>query len=301
LKDFLSNFAFPQNGPNYFQTFLDALDKSQSYIHTHSLREDKGLAVLIGRPFVLVRALLRLELMGTLNVALDSDSFDAAVTQFNNGQNGPNNADPKTWNDYESSTRFNANTMKVSIPVDLGDLSQFDDGLVGFFLGNDWSTFYTPTSESATRGVQKSDWGTIQLLPNAGSRESSLVPPPPASGLAGTPQQELVVTMIMDPRAAVHASTGILPVKSISIPPAQYQGILKKLMVYFLSNPVLRGKQSFDIPLPAEKGYEWSWVQPGDLDILTLEPNTAGDRAQFGFSPQEILDGWLELKPDAQP
>jgi len=301
LKDFLSNFAFPQNGPNYFQTFLDALDKSQSYIHTHSLREDKGLAVLIGRPFVLVRALLRLELMGTPNVALDSDSFDAAVTQFNNGQNGPNNADPKTWNDYESSTRFNANTMKVSIPVDLGDLSQFDDGLVGFFLGNDWSTFYTPTSESATRGVQKSDWGTIQLLPNAGSRESSLVPPPPASGLAGTPQQELVVTMIMDPRAAVHASTGILPVKSISIPPAQYQGILKKLMVYFLSNPVLRGKQSFDIPLPAEKGYEWSWVQPGDLDILTLEPNTAGDRAQFGFSPQEILDGWLELKPDAQP
>ncbi len=300
LQEFLTQFAFPtpQGAGGNFQDFLYALDVSQRSIHTADLMQDKGLAVLIGRPFVLARAYMRLELQGMPNVALDSDSFLDAVTKFV-GSTSRQQSDPTTWSDYDADARFKAGLTELAVPVDLGDLNQFDDGLVGFFLGNDWSTFYTPTSKSTSGGVQQSGWGTIQLLPNDSTSSPSFMPPPTGTGLAGKPQQDLVITMVMDPRAAVHATTGILPVKSITIPPVQYRDTLKKLMVYFLSNPVLLGKQSYDIPLPAEKGYEWSWVQPGKPEV-PLESNTAGDTAQFGYSPQQILDGWLKLQPDSE-
>ncbi|HMQ48466.1 MAG TPA: hypothetical protein PKA00_06115 [Saprospiraceae bacterium] len=291
LQGFLTSFAFPAGGNEAFQAFLDAMDQSQNFIHTPNLQEDKGLAVLIGRPFVLARAKLRLELKGLPNVAMaDKYVMDAVNACIANEKD----SDTSTWKDYDIKQRFQANLSGIAVPLTLGDLSQFDDGLVGFFLNDDWSVFYTALSDKTIGAVQAATPDIIQLLPNFGSEEASVIPPGKGSLVAGIPQQELIVTMVMDPRAAVHASTGLLPVSSIEIPPSQYQSILHRLMVYFLSNPVLLGQQLFDMPLPDEKGYHWSWVQQGQAEI-PLEPSAVGDRAHFGYSPQRVLDGWLKL------
>lgn len=300
LQDFLQKFAFPSGGNSAYQDFLNALGQAQQFIYSRNIMEDKGLAVLMGHPLVLVRAYLRLEVLGLPNVDLSSEAFKAAVEIFApNNQNGG----VPTWMDYDYSQRSNAGFDGLAIPLNLGDLHQFDDGLLGYFLGDDWSTFYTPVADSNSGAVQKSSWGTIQLLPNADNQSPSLVPLPQAI-TPRSPHAEVVLTLIMDPRAAIHATTGVLPVKSLRIPAEQYRPILRKLSLNFLSNPVMvnkqnlsAGGQSFSVPLPTEKGYDWSWVQPG-LSDTPLEPNTVSDRAQFPTTPNEMLDGWLKLQPN---
>jgi hypothetical protein len=181
--------------------------------------------------------------------------------------------------------------------VMLGDLTQFDDGLVGFFLGDDFTTFHTPAAEGGDSRVKQSTWQTVQLVPNAVSEAAYLEPQPGATGPGAPAPREWVVTLVMDPRAAVHASTGILPVKTLRIPPAQYQKALNRLLVYFMANPILVGQQQVQIPLPTETGRHWTWIEPTGQSV-TLAPNAGGDRAQFGYSPQRIVDGWLELSAD---
>ncbi|MBN8681886.1 MAG: hypothetical protein J0L99_04515 [Chitinophagales bacterium] len=294
LQDFLNKFAFPEGGNPAFQDFLNALDLTQRYIHTSNLLEDKGLAILIGRPFVLVRAYLRLEMLGLPNVDLSAGTLSSLASGFSNSSTA--------WNDYDYTQRSSGGFNTLEVPVSLGDLYQFNDGLAGFFLGGDWSTFYTPVAKASSGAVQASKWGTIRLLPNADTAEPSLVPLPDKIS-AETPVSELVITLVMDPRAAVHASTGVLPVKSLRVPEAQYRPVLHKLMVNFLSSPVMvnkqnltTGGQSFNVPLPPEKGYDWYWVQPGQEETA-LAPNEASDGARFPTTPNEMLDGWLKLMP----
>jgi len=297
LRDFLTRFLFPQSaGDSPFQDFLDAVDRSQRFIHTNHLQQDKGLAVLVGKPLVLVRAVLRLDLLGRPVVAADAASFEEATHRFATAKP----QDRTTWHDYEGSTRFQAGMMDVALPVMLGDLNQFDDGLVGFFLGDDFSTFHTPAAAGSHAGVKKSSWKTVQLVPNDNDRVAYLKPGPAATPPGAPASKEWTLTLVMDPRAAVHASTGILPVKALRIPPAQYQGAMNRLMAYFMANPVLVGPQQVQIPVPVEAGRHWSWVEPAQ-PATTLATNVVGDRARFGYSPQRIVDGWLELKTGDSP
>jgi hypothetical protein len=297
LRDFLARFLFPDGGGDPpFQDFLDAVDRSQRFIHTNNLQQDKGLAVLVGRPLVLARAVLRLDLLGRPALAADAASFQESLVHFAAAKP----QDRTTWKDDDGSTRFQAGMMDVAVPVMLGDLNQFDDGLVGFFLGDDFSTFHTPAADGSHAGVKQSHWETIQLVPNDSDRVAYLDPGSAAPSPGASARKQWVLTMVLDPRAAVHASAGILPVKALRIPPAQYQGAMNRLLAYFMANPVLVGQQQLQIPVPAEAGHHWSWVEPAQ-PATALAANAVGDRAQFGYSPQRIVDGWLELKPGDAP
>jgi hypothetical protein len=67
--------------------------------------------------------------------------------------------------------------------------------------------------------------------------------------------------MLLDPRGSVHATSGILPVKSISLPPNKYAAALQAIEITFLSTPVLTDNDKMRLPLPNEGGYVWSWLQ----------------------------------------
>src|SRR6185295_4766803 len=70
----------------------------------------------------------------------------------------------------------------------------------------------------------------------------------------------LKLTMLVDPRGEVNATSAILPTKAISIPPDQYAGILKKLSITFMTAPVLTDQAGIRLNLPKESGYSWSWL-----------------------------------------
>jgi hypothetical protein len=106
--------------------------------------------------------------------------------------------------------------------------------------------------------------------------------------------------MIVDPNAGVYAATGLLPRKRISIPSSMYAAALRDLIVTFGVAPLLGARSSqpggpdrVGIPVPAEPGFDWTWLTRADgaLDTASVVPPTALGGAF------ELADGWLALAP----
>ncbi|MCB0524934.1 MAG: carboxypeptidase-like regulatory domain-containing protein [Lewinellaceae bacterium] len=126
-------------------------------------------------------------------------------------------------------------------------------------------------------------------------------------------EDELHLGILMDPRAAVHLHTGILPVKRVDIPPALFAEALNNIQIAFLTTPVISPEpltewkdtngqpqtvnQKFLLQAPLQKGYEWSWLQPGDPNDIPAEQ--VDTQPPAGYLPilgnQVIYDGWMRM------
>jgi hypothetical protein len=105
------------------------------------------------------------------------------------------------------------------------------------------------------------------------------------------------MTMLVDPRATVHATTGVLPVAGLDIPPDQYSQGMAGLAMTFFATPVLSKSQELVVPVPPEQGYDWFWITPGATAATPLSPNAANSNAVYNYTPQHVLEGWLKLAP----
>lgn len=283
----------PANAPfrELLSKLIDTIDHAVSGIEPDSFKQDQGLAVLIGRPLALVLADLRLDLYGSLPgdgalsglpaIEQSREAFDAVKS------------DPG----YIEKNRWSAEFAKVRVPLLLGDGDNAHDGLVGYFVQgqNAADTYRTFYSHSAAAGG------------------SSDVVAPPLSGegrlsLAPADMGPRTVVMLVDPRAAVHANVGLLPVKRIALPPSLYADALKRIDATFLVAPVLGGADRMDLPVPAEVGHAWSWltrqvdaerlnhdgvsVRKWTVQDLVVSPNP---RAAFSAQPLRMREGWLHL------
>ena len=115
--------------------------------------------------------------------------------------------------------------------------------------------------------------------------------------------QPFTISLLVDPRAAVHATTGVLPVNSLRIPPDQYSAALQNLAMTFFTHPMLAPQQGLVTPLPREAGYDWSWIQPAGQAVQEFpqKANAVNEYATFGYTPQTLLEGWLQLKAAPKP
>jgi len=259
--------------PAAFRAFWQAADDAIPQIVPAAPASRAGLAALVGRPLALVQASLLLQRQGL--AALDQTYATLSGGQF-------------AATDHQAGG--------VGFPVVLGDLERLDDGLVGYFKqaangGYDTATFY---SQAAT------------------GSDPAVVIPSPTNLLLGAqatsetaPDTEPFATkllMLIDPRAAVHATMGILPTQSLVIPPDQYTDTLAGLELSFPVKPLLRAAGGLAVPLPAAAGYAWSWITEESTRLGTrwavdpeLQPPTAG--ALWQYSPQTLTEGWLRLNP----
>jgi hypothetical protein len=179
-------------------------------------------------------------------------------------------------------------------------LNKWDDGLIGYYKQNqsgtdyDLSTFYT---EGASKTSQS---GVVQPAPT-----NLLLTPTPKVGITEPPvmsQFTQKVLMLIDPRASVHATTGILPVKAITIPSDQCDDVLSTLEMSFLITPVLCGSGGLALPIPSENGYQFSWVEEekdnaGTVWSVTPEILSSSGKAIWSYTPQTITEGWLRMNP----
>ena len=107
-----------------------------------------------------------------------------------------------------------------------------------------------------------------------------------------SPRQKL--TMLVDPRGAMHATSGVLPTKAIRIPPDQYAEALRSLEITFLSTPVVTAQGKINLPLPTEPGYAWSWLSNSGGEWISSEIEPVNLQAAWS-GQQEIREGWLRL------
>lgn len=259
-------------GESAFDALLDVIDTTLWSTDPLGSRRDQTMTVLVGRPLALVRAGLGLSLRGApIRDASWSNTLDPPEPDF----------------------------MTRSFPVRLGDLATRDDGLVGYFTGDDYESF---NSVAAPQETTPQDYVAPVGPPGiGGTNYVGLVPNAPAT----------LLTMLVDPRAGVHATSGILPVTSTALPAAFVDAALSAIEVSFRIGPALTfvqptpvvgsvkpaNPQAVTLPAPAEQNGTWSFWdrEPGwtSYDIVAATAD-----AQLKPYPLALRDGLLQLITD---
>jgi hypothetical protein len=167
-------------------------------------------------------------------------------------------------------------------PVQIGSLELNQDGVMGYFANDDYSAF----NSVHNAGVKD------PLSPAYVVNQFTNVKP------AG---DTVYVTLLLDPRGAIHCTTGILPVLQTELPELYIGKVLDDMLVEFKSGPTLVDKSQWWLPLPAGVGQQWSWLQPYRDDDDKMEWSevanlvSANAIPQLGFSPYTIAEGRLKL------
>ncbi|MEL6865017.1 MAG: hypothetical protein AAFP19_11380 [Bacteroidota bacterium] len=287
LPQFIQRIETLSKGTDFFKKFMAATEYAQKNIHPPKAHMDNSLAPLIGQALAIVRVCLRLEQEGGYSISLDKGALP--------NQLHPDRSVGASVKLFSPSDFNTPKYDQVKIPLMLGNLPQFDDGLVGYFIEDEngnisESPFYTDANS--------------EDIPGRIIRHNNLT-------TAIHMGQSLRLCLIIDPRAAIHASTGILPVQEIQLAPEIYDHAIRRLAMYFLIAPVLspyhvpnQGKRI--LPTPPIKGFSWKWLEksqeegeeiveksityPSSIESLNDIPISEG----MYLTPM-LLDGWLRL------
>ena len=257
----------------FLASFYTALDSALERIDPENFAQHQDLALLMGRPIALVRATVSLEVQGLPAVHLG-------------------------WNqlrqDLRRETRDTDGFTAVQIPIRVGDYAQFNDGLVGYWkeTGDGFEdVFYAPQSQAINHPqIRTHADGELAIL-------QSLDAPPQT------------LSMLLDPRGKLHATCGVLPVKVIDIPPEQHADALRRIEVTFVAGPILSGSRQLGLPLPAEPGLAWSWIEraaaPAAWRETWIFPTIERQAFERGLAQllwERLLDraaGWIRPVKDA--
>ncbi len=165
----------------------------------------------------------------------------------------------------------------VPFPVQLGTTELLDDGLAGFYLDDDYSRIDTvhPVPDDGYVGHRR---------PHV-TLDGSVAP---------------VVTLLMDPAAAVHAISGIVPVARVDLPPRFAVPVLQRLAVTVRAGPLVGAAGSAAVPVPALAKGAWSWLEypAPDHVAVAATPVTPHAEADLSDAYPVVREGWLRLDPD---
>jgi hypothetical protein len=247
-----------EQGADFFAPFLDTVDSALENIDPESYAQHADLALLMGRPFALARATLRVEIQGGVPVHQGWSAFRK---------------------DLARTGRETDAVERVRVPLRVGEHGQLNDGVVGYWVEEADGTyqdgvFFAPQSDAPR---------------HEGIRTSADDPAPLSRCLDEPP---LTLAILVDPHGVVHATSGIVPVQELSVPPEQYTDALAALEVVFLTTPLLTDAGALNLPLPAEPGFRWSWLGEEGAALGRALPD-----ATFAAA-QEVREGWLRLTPD---
>lgn len=259
---------------------LDTIDQTLDTILDDAAQEDGSPLRLIGRPLALVRADLGVELEGPL---LSNPSWDQVLGESEEEYDG------YRW------------------PVRLGNEKRLGDGLIGYFAGAagpDQETSY----ELFHAVMPKGGGGYLTPIDKG---HGTAVP-------ARTPDQPVKhhLTLLMDPYAAVHATTDILPVTKVQLPDDLVSEAMRRIRASFRLGPLLAAERvdkaeearrarageepteaGVVLPQPASWHGAWSWAEPrgSETEWVELPIVPADSAAHFGDPQAEARYGYLLL------
>ncbi|MFE0063006.1 hypothetical protein [Streptomyces sp. NPDC059003] len=241
LFSFVKPLLASGSSKGHLAALLSSLDQSLAHTAPPSLPgpDSHSLALLIGRPIALASARLRLELDGP---PLRPPATDAL-------RKASHRADAPAW------------------PVALGSPHLYTDGLLGYFTGTGFTTFYThypadTKAEQETRYTQAPQPTDVTVTPQE-----------PTASPTGTD-----VSLLICPHTSTYAITDILPATALTLSPTTLDGILSTLQPAIpigplLAPPVHPDTHILRMPTPSlgEGTTIWAWAEPSDN---TKEPWT---------------------------
>jgi hypothetical protein len=171
--------------------------------------------------------------------------------------------------------------------IELGNVSRLEDGLIGYFVEDNYATF----NVVGQAGVPANEY----LRPIGLDNNYIYLP---FDGKTVTH-----VSMLVDPRAVVHATTAILPTVVLSLPPQLVSDALARMDVTFRVNGILTDQTHSSagttilLPVPKEKTGAWSWLEKdavGDWTPYATGPNDT--TARLSNVPPVLRRGLIQLR-----
>ncbi|MFO1430703.1 MAG: hypothetical protein U1F76_11275 [Candidatus Competibacteraceae bacterium] len=261
-----------------FQALLTAIDSTLWTIDPLGNRSDQNLTVLVGRPLALVRTRLQFKLDGP------------PITDVG-------------W----------ASTFKPPPPdfvndnfsIRLGDQATRDDGVIGYFVEKKYGKLNSVVAPPFEQNY-------IRQIGPLGAAKGNYI------DLSFNEESVAHITLLVDPRAAIHATTGILPVKELTVPAQFIDDPLANMEIAFHVGPLLTrilptskdGEQTPEFPnsidyLPiAEQNGKWSWWEKAVADPNAQPPVVtwqgydlakALPNAELKGIPSSLREGLLQL------
>jgi hypothetical protein len=249
-----------KDSSNFLDDFITAIDSAVKNIEPENFTHHQDLALLMGRPLALVRASVNLELKG--------------LPATHQGWNEFRQDMQRALIDDQDEHRDDNGFTRVRFPIRIGEYKQFNDGTVGYWKEKDGKyeddAFFAPQSDAKVKfkGALQTSTGPRHIKTHRTDPDAMVF----YQTVQASPQ---ILTLLIDPRGVVNATTGIVPAKAINIPPDQYAAALQAIEITFLSTPVLTDAGKIHLPLPDEAGYQWSWLHQ-DLHHRWSEVSSRG-------------------------
>jgi len=208
----------------------------------------------------------------------------------------------------------------LRVPVRIGAIAHWQDGLLGYFVADDYRILHIPDPACADfarpigphlgfnqQANSTSDYYThfADDLGIVGQPGETPVDHPyvDTSGLVWIqPGQDVMLTLLVEPHSVVHPTTGYLPRKDIGMRREWVAPGLSKLAPIFRFGPVLVDPKLIRMPIAADIRGTWSWSHRSNATTWADDPviNSIGD-ARIPPDPSQGQEGWLKLTPEAPP
>jgi hypothetical protein len=198
---------------------------------------------------------------------------------------------------------FNSNLNKpiftdYDFEIKLGNQDIRKDGLIGYFdedKNGDYVGFnsvHIPPEQSYIKQIKEDNFIKLSFKENVSK----------------------CITMLIDPRAKVHAQTGILPIKDMDLPVRYINPALAKMEVTFRMGPLLTHftlKQTSEpkvnenetdtfskilqLPTPAEKNGKLIWNELGEKGVNEMELTGIDGKAHLPSINPTLREGIIKL------
>jgi hypothetical protein len=272
-----ADIQFPGGRETALAAILRTIDSTLWSVDPFGHIGDEHLALLVGHPVAVMRAKLHVEVDETIAPAM---------------------------------------IQSMQIPVRLGALTHWQDGLLGYFVNDDYDTLHIadPVIAGFAREIGPGS-GFLQpidlvadfaetfaddIAGNATTGNSPVNHPyVDISGVLWVqPNQDVTLTMLVEPLNSVFVTAGLLPRKDVGMRREWVTDALSKLSPTFRFGPVLLNPQAIRMPVANEIQGNWSWDHRTDITDWADDPVTnATPDAIIPADPATGSEGWLRLSP----
>ena len=258
---------------------LRAIDTTLWTVDPFGSLGTEHIAGLVGRPIAVVNARLSLD--------IQSDVDDRAY------------ADPSLQTGRSASFDELA---RLAFEVRLGEITRSDDGLLGYFVDDDYSRFHVVDEVIAARALP-SGRGQGVLDPASADPTKPVPIDNPYIDTSGVlrihPGQTLRLTLLVHPGGKVHLSSGILPRTSRELARDWVAPGLSVLAPSVRCGPLLIDADKTRLPKVASFPAEQLWTHRDTPTSWRDDPILAATQsALLPDTAPEAQEGWIRIAPN---
>lgn len=271
----------PPGGESALSALLRAIDTTLWSYDPFAVLGTEHVAGLVGRPLAVVRARLWLEIKDDVAGLAYPDDGARAARQ----------------------AAYDALAVN-GFPVRVGELTRADDGLMAFFVGDDFTR------------VRVVDKVVLELAREAGRHKGYLGPLrdqnqdlPPEHPIAHPyvvaddelrlyPGATITLTLLMHPAGAVNLTTGIVPRKALQLARDWVGPGLSAMSPYVRSGPVLLDPDKVRLPRVAALAPGQVWTRRDSASSWRDDPILAATQAALlPELPARVEEGYIRVLP----